>query len=526
MLCARVMRGINSSANAVTPRDAISRTVSGDPSGSAMAMTTCPWRICAKSLGAHLQNDISRKYVRPAGGDLRALLLVRAVGKTRALACAALDHHLEPGFFQRGNRRGHERHAPLAGKLFNRHSDLHDGILCMLDFWFRTGSWLPPVNLTIALAQLNPTVGDIDGNLARIRRARDRAAADGADLVVLPELALIGYPPEDLVLRPSVVDACHAAIDCLVRESHAGPALVATTPWREDGHVYNAAIVIDKGATTRRFKSDLPNYGVFDEKRVFTAGPLPEPVNFRGVPDRRAGLRRHLDARHHRAPGARRGRALHRAERLSVRDRQVSDAHRAGPRAHARDQPRARLRQPGRRPGRARVRRPVVRSQPHGRPRAARWPAGKRRIELTRWTRDVRRMARARQVPSTRRATQLADTYSALMTGLRDYVEKNGFPGLVLGLSGGVDSALSAAVGVDALGRRARAGRAAAVAVHRRRQHGRSAVRRGPSRHPAPDAADRAADGERRSRRWRRFSKAGRAMSPRKIFRRGFADFS
>ena len=139
------------------------------------------------------------------------------------------------------------------------------------------------MHLTIALAQLNPTVGDIDGNLARIRRARDRAAADGADLVVLPELALIGYPPEDLVLRPSVVDACHAAIDCLVRESHNAPALIATTPWREDGRVYNAAMMIDKGATTRRFKSDLPNYGVFDEKRVFTPGPLPEPVNFRGI---------------------------------------------------------------------------------------------------------------------------------------------------------------------------------------------------------------------------------------------------
>src|SRR5262245_42639825 len=129
--------------------------------------------------------------------------------------------------------------------------------------------WLAVV-LTIALAQLNPTVGDIDGNLARIRRARDRAAAQGADLVVLPELALIGYPPEDLVLRPSAVDACHAGIDCLIRDSHNSPALVATTPWRENGHVYNAAIVIDEGTTSKRYKSDLPNYGVFDEKRVFT----------------------------------------------------------------------------------------------------------------------------------------------------------------------------------------------------------------------------------------------------------------
>src|SRR5688500_19217346 len=99
----------------------------------------------------------------------------------------------------------------------------------------------------------------------------------------MSELALIGYPPEDLVLRPSVVDACHAAIDCLIRDSHDAPALIATTPWRENGHVYNAAILIDKGTTTRRFKSDLPNYGALDEKRGFTPRPIPEPVTLRGI---------------------------------------------------------------------------------------------------------------------------------------------------------------------------------------------------------------------------------------------------
>ena len=100
---------------------------------------------------------------------------------------------------------------------------------------------------------------------------------------MLPELAIIGYPPEDLVLRRSVIDACHEAIACLVRESCTGPALIATTPWRESGRVFNAAIVIDRGALAPRFKCDLPNYGVFDEKRVFSPGPFPEPVNFRGI---------------------------------------------------------------------------------------------------------------------------------------------------------------------------------------------------------------------------------------------------
>ncbi len=306
------------------------------------------------------------------------------------------------------------------------------------------------MNLTIALAQLNPTVGDIDGNLARIRRARDRAAADGADLVVLPELALIGYPPEDLVLRPSVVDACHTAIDCLIRESHAGPALVATTPWREDGHVYNAAIVIDSGGTTRRFKSDLPNYGVFDEKRVFTPGPLPAPVNFRGVP---IGMPICEDIW---TPAITAHLASAGAELFIVPNGSPFEIGKFPTRIEL---ARARTRETNR----ALIYVNQVGGQDElvfdGRSFtlnssgdiALSMPGWEEAIELTRWNRtsDGWQCA-AGSVDAPNDA--LADTYNALMTGLRDYVEKNGFPGLVLGLSGGVDSALSAAVGVDALG--------------------------------------------------------------------------
>ena len=124
-------------------------------------------------------------------------------------------------------------------------------------------------------------VGDIDGNLARIgARAIERRRR--ADLLCCPS-----WRSSDIRQRiwycAHRCRHCHAAVDCLVRESHSTPALIATTPWREDGRVYNAAIVIDKGTTTRRFKSDLPNYGVFDEKRVFAPGPMPDPVNFRGI---------------------------------------------------------------------------------------------------------------------------------------------------------------------------------------------------------------------------------------------------
>jgi NAD+ synthase len=306
------------------------------------------------------------------------------------------------------------------------------------------------LHLTIALAQLNPTVGDIDGNLARIRRARDRAAAAGADLVVLSELALIGYPPEDLVLRPSAVDACHAAIDCLVRESHNAPAVIATTPWREDGHVYNAAILVDKGTTTRRFKSDLPNYGVFDEKRVFTPGPLPEPMTFRGIkigvpvcediwtPTCTTHLAR-AGAEFFLVPNGspfETGKFPTRIELARARTRETTRALVYVNQVGGQDELVF--------DGRSFVLNPSGEL-------ACSLAGWEEAIELTRWTRANGRWT-CKAGPVETPGERLADTYSALMTGLRDYVEKNGFPGVVLGLSGGVDSALSAAVAVDALG--------------------------------------------------------------------------
>ncbi len=94
--------------------------------------------------------------------------------------------------------------------------------------------------LVIALAQLNPTVGDIQGNLARIRDAR--AAAGAADLLVCAELALIGYPPEDLVMRPAVIEATRRAVEELAADTRTGPAILVTTPWRDGGAIYNAVV--------------------------------------------------------------------------------------------------------------------------------------------------------------------------------------------------------------------------------------------------------------------------------------------
>src|SRR5436305_4041452 len=143
----------------------------------------------------------------------------------------------------------------------------------------------PTDRLTIALAQLNPTVGDIAGNAEKARRARAQAARDGADLVAFPELFLSGYPPEDLVLKPALQAACRAKVEELARETaDSGPAMLIGTPWAEDGKLFNAYCLLDRGAIAAvRFKVNLPNYGVFDERRVFATGPVPGPVSFRGV---------------------------------------------------------------------------------------------------------------------------------------------------------------------------------------------------------------------------------------------------
>src|SRR5487761_8093 len=143
----------------------------------------------------------------------------------------------------------------------------------------------PADRLAIAVAQLNSTVGDIAGNAEKVLRARMTAAAQGADLVVFSELFIAGYPPEDLVLKPAFQAACRAAVEALARETaDNGPAVLMGTPWVEDGKLYNAYALLAGGRIDAiRFKVNLPNYGVFDEKRVFAPGPVPGPVSFRGV---------------------------------------------------------------------------------------------------------------------------------------------------------------------------------------------------------------------------------------------------
>ena len=131
-------------------------------------------------------------------------------------------------------------------------------------------------HLRIALAQLNPVVGDIEGNMAMLINSREEAARKGVELLVASELFITGYPPEDLVLRRAFISKVEEAVLHLAAKTgDAGPGLLIGAPWREEGKLYNAALLLDEGkVTARRYKHELPNYGVFDEQRIFEAGPL------------------------------------------------------------------------------------------------------------------------------------------------------------------------------------------------------------------------------------------------------------
>jgi NAD+ synthase len=309
-----------------------------------------------------------------------------------------------------------------------------------------------PDRLTITLAQLNPVLGDVTGNLARVRTARAEAARQDADIVMFSELFLCGYPPEDLVTKPAFLDECRAALDILARETaDGGPAILIGLPWAEGGKRYNAYAALDGGRIIGvRFKVDLPNYGVFDEKRVFDVPPLPGPLALRGV---RLGLPICEDiwreevveclaetgAEMLLVPNGSPYWQNKAEERIGIAVSRVAES----------GLPLVYLNQVGGQDdlifdGAS------FALQPDG-ALAAQFPAF---VEEVRTITLSRHGCRWRVDPSPLAILPEGDAgdYSACVLALRDYVEKNRFPGVVLGLSGGVDSALCAAMAVDALG--------------------------------------------------------------------------
>ena len=306
--------------------------------------------------------------------------------------------------------------------------------------------------LRLALAQLNPVMGDIAGNLALARKARAEAAGQGADIVMFSELFLTGYPPEDMVTKPALEEACRAALDDLARETaDGGPAVLIGLPWREAGRLHNAYAALDAGRIAAvRFKVDLPNYGVFDEKRVFDPGPMPGPVMLRGV---KIGLPICEDIWGEEVVEciAETGAEMLLVPNGSPYERDKTDIRLniAVARVTESRLPLVYLNQIG---GQDEL---VFDGASFGLNRdgslAFQMPAFQEEIRLVEMERAggdwvIRPGAKALIDEG------LAGDYAACMLGLRDYVDKNRFPGVVLGMSGGIDSALCCAIAADALG--------------------------------------------------------------------------
>ena len=311
----------------------------------------------------------------------------------------------------------------------------------------------PNTTLRVATAQLNPVMGDIEGNLAKARDAWHEAHRHGADIVLFTELFVAGYPPEDLVLKPAFVEACEAAVaEFATINAAGGPGIIIGLPLRRKTGLHNAVQVIDGGKViAERFKVDLPNYGEFDEKRVFQPGPMPGPVNFRGI---RIGIPICEDI----------WGELGVCETLAESGAEILLVPNGSPYYHDKIDVRHQIviRQV------IETGLPILYANQFGgqdelvfdgasfainadKSLAFQMSQFEETISVSVWKKEaeswVCELGPMSVIPDDEEAV-----YRACMIGLRDYVNKNGFKDVVLGLSGGVDSAICAAIAVDALG--------------------------------------------------------------------------
>ena len=310
--------------------------------------------------------------------------------------------------------------------------------------------------LVVAAVQANPVLGDVPGNEQLAGELIDQARGQGADVALFSELFLIGYPPEDLALKPAAVRDCRAAVERLAARTRAGGAALITTLWpAENGRAYNAvAMVADGEVRGVSYKIDLPNYGVFDEKRVFSAGHEPGLWTVKGA---RLAVPICEDIW---GPGPCAQARAAGAELLLVPNgspfRRTADVERTAV-------ARARVAETGL---------PMIYvNQVGGQDElvfdgasfalqgdgelAMSLPAFEAVVACSTWERGSQAAGRGWRcvdAQTTPWPDGPEEVYRAIVLGLRDYVRKSGFGGVLLGLSGGVDSALAAVVAADALG--------------------------------------------------------------------------
>lgn len=307
--------------------------------------------------------------------------------------------------------------------------------------------------ITVSYSQINACVGDLAGNTEKVVAACRSAKEQGVNLLIFPELCLIGYPPEDLVLMPSFQDRAMRTAGELAEKLKDSPAVIVGGIWREGERLFNAAFMMEGGKIIRRqYKHHLPNYGVFDEKRVFTCGPLPEAFSWK---DTKIGLFICEDLWEDEA-------ALH----MAPQQPELLLSINASP--FERGKMEARMEVAREMIGRCGA--PLVYVNCVGGQDEIVFDGrsfvmdgtGEVVAQGEAFVEEVlgpglRVSGKELHLVSTETRKPEPETlelfYLAMMTGVRDYVEKNGFPGVVIGLSGGIDSALTACVAVDALGR-------------------------------------------------------------------------
>ncbi len=290
--------------------------------------------------------------------------------------------------------------------------------------------------LNIAIAQINPVVGNISYNLGLVHDAIRRC--DAADIVVFPELVTCGYPPEDLILKTSFVEQCMKAAQDFITTTKTNTAYILTTPWMVGDKKYNAALFVHDGKILNiTLKHNLPNYGVFDEKRVFESGDLPNTIHFKG---HKIGV---LICEDIWFPE---GTAQLKAQGAEIILSPNGSPYNLGKRALREKIIKERVKETGL---------PIVYvNQMSGQDDLV-YDGGSmvfdgvgNKIFQAPYCQDYIGFCE----DGAQEQSEMPEIYDVLKRGLYDYITKNNFKGVIIGMSGGIDSALSAAIAVDTLG--------------------------------------------------------------------------